>query len=134
MKTPSFKFVPMVLAGALVAVVSGCGVSYSYMHSRCVSQLATPTGPITVDATADCSASISAMTRDNVSTVTYTFGDKRQVVIDAKSVRVDGALAHNIPPGTKKLTIDVKKGELSIQADGQPLANASEINAEEEIQ
>jgi hypothetical protein len=134
MKSPWFKYAQILLAAAVVAASIGCGGAYSYTRSHCVSQVATPTGPISVEATADCSASISAVTRDNVSTATYRFGDNRQIVIDGKHILVDGELAHDIPLRTKKITIDVKQGQLSIQADGQPLADASPTSAEQEIQ
>lgn len=136
MNTPRFNFAAIVLAVALSASLAGCGgsASYHYTRSRCASQVATPTGPIAVEATADCSASISASTKDNIPTVTYSFGDKRQIVVEANRIFVDGELAHTIPPGTKKIAIDVKSGQLAIQADDQPLPIASAMNAEQEIQ
>ena len=126
----------LIVVALLVVVLAGCGgsVSYNYTRSHCASQVATSTGPIAVEATADCSASISAATSGNVSTVTYRFGDNRQIVIDTTSILIDGNLAHNVPPGTKKITINVKSGKVTVEADGQTLPSAAPMNAEQEVQ
>lgn len=116
----------------VLAALPGC--SFNYTRSHCAAQVATPTGPIAVECTADCPASIASSLNGNLPKVTYSFGDNRQIVIEEKRILVDGKPSREVPPGTKKLTIDVKQDQITIQADGQTLPQQGDLSPEKEIQ
>jgi hypothetical protein len=102
---------------AFVAVaVAGCGT-----HSRLASQLATPKGPIAVEATVDGQAEIATSLDGNVPKVTLHFGDDRRVVVEQDRILVDDEVYARVPAGTQKVEIDVAGGKVAIKADGQVL-------------
>jgi len=63
--------------------VAGCGT-----HSRFASQLATPKGPIAVEATVDGQGEIATSLDDNVPKVTLHFGGDRRVVVEQDRILV----------------------------------------------
>jgi hypothetical protein len=110
---PAIRF--FLLAFAVVAV-AGCGT-----HSRFASQLATPTGPIAVEATVDGQGEIATSLDGNVPKVTLRFGDHRQVVVEQERILVDGEIYPGLPAGTQKVEIDVADGKVTLKVDEMPL-------------
>jgi len=100
----------------LLVTVAGCGV-----HSRLASQLATPQGPIAVEATVDGQADIATSLDGNVPKVTLHFGNHREVVVEQDRILVDGEKYPGLPAGAKKVEIDVAGGKVILKADGQIL-------------
>jgi hypothetical protein len=111
--------VPILSLSLLVATATGCG---KHTQSRLASQLPTPGGPIAVEATVDGPASISTSLDNNVPNVIVHFGDKRQVIVEQARILVDGETYPAAPAGTKKISIDITDGQVTLQADGQPLS------------
>ena len=106
-----------VLAVALLTpVVVGCG-----QHSRFASQLATPKGPIAIEANVDGSGDIATALNGNEPNVTFHFGANRQVVIDENRILVDDDVYPSAPAGTKVIGINVQNGKVTLTADGQPI-------------
>jgi hypothetical protein len=100
----------------VVVAVAGCGT-----HSRFASQLATPTGPIAVEATVDGKGGIATSLDGNVPKVTLHFGDHREVVVEQDRILVDGEVYPGLPAGTQKVAIDVAGGKVTVKVDGKPL-------------
>ena len=103
----------LVVAG-FVVTVAGCGT-----QSRLASQLATPRGPIAVEATVDDVGEIATSLDGNVPRVTLTFGDQRQVLVEQERIVVDGRVYPGLPAGAKKVEIEVKGGKVVIKVDGR---------------
>ena len=101
----------LVMAGFTV-MVAGCGT-----QSRLASQLATPTGPIAVEATVDDVGGIETSLDGNVPRVTLTFGDQRQVLVEQERIVVDGRAYPGLPAGAKKVEIEVRGGKVEITVD-----------------
>jgi hypothetical protein len=81
--------------------------------------LATPKGPIAVEATVDGAGGITASLAGNVPNVTLDFGDDRQVVVEQDRIFVDGEVYPGLPAGTQKVEIDVVGGKVTVKVDGQ---------------
>ena len=105
----------LVVAG-FVVTVAGCGT-----QSRLASQLATPRGPIAVEATVDDVGEIATSLDGNVPRVTLTFGDQRQVLVEQERIVVDGRVYPGLPAGAQKVEIEVRDGEVGITVDGKLL-------------
>ena len=99
-----------------VVMVAGCGT-----QSRLASQLATPRGPIAVEATVDDVGEIATSLDGNVPRVTLTFGDQRQVLVEQERIVVDGRVYPGLPAGAQKVEIEVRDGEVGITVDGKLL-------------
>jgi hypothetical protein len=95
------------LLALVVAMVAGCGT-----RSRFASQLATPKGPIAVEATVDGPGNIATSLDGNVPKVILHFGDHREVVVEQERILVDGEVYPGLPAGTQKVEIDVASGGL----------------------
>ena len=104
------------LLAFVVVAVAGCGE-----HSRFASQLATPKGPIAVEATVDGQGEIATSLDGNVPKVTLRFGEHRQVVVEQDRILVDGEVYPGLPAGTQKVEIDVAGGKVTVKVDGQVL-------------
>jgi hypothetical protein len=104
----------LVLVALVVVMVAGCG-----QHSRFASQLATPTGPIAVEATVDDVGRIETSLDDNVPKVILTFGDGRSVVVRQDQILVDGRVYPGLPAGAKKVEIEVSEGTVVVLVDGK---------------
>jgi hypothetical protein len=104
------------LLAFVLVVLAGCGT-----HSRFASQLATPKGPIAVEATVDGQGEIATSLDGNVPKVTLHFGDHRQVVVEQDRILVDDEIYPGLPAGTQKVEIDVVGGKVTLKADGRPL-------------
>ena len=100
----------------LTPALIGCGE-----RSRFASQLATPTGPIAIEANVDGSGEITTALNGNEPYVTFKFGGNRQVVIDEKRILVDNEVYPAAPAGTKVIGINVQNGKVTLTADGQPI-------------
>src|SRR3954467_1823771 len=100
----------------VVVSLAGCG-----QHSRFASQLATPKGPIAIEANVDGSGDITTALNGNEPSVTFHFGGNRQVVIDQKRIQVDDEVYPAAPAGTKVIGINVQNGKVTLTADGQPI-------------
>ena len=90
-------------------------------HSRLASQLATPKGPIAVEATVDGQGEIATSLDGNVPKVTLSFGGDRRVVVEQERILVDDEVFAEVPAGTQKVEIDVAGGKVTLKADGQVL-------------
>jgi hypothetical protein len=101
------------------ACLTGCGTQ---SQSRLASQLPTRSGPIAVEATVDGPGSISTSLENNVPNVVVYFGGNRQVVVEESRIVVDGETYPAAPAGTKKITIEVMNGHVTLAADGKPLS------------
>lgn len=102
----------------LVAVImSGCR-----NESRWASQLATPNGPIAIQARVDGSGTITTALNGNEPNVIFRFGNNRKVVIDQTRILVDDEVYPAAPVGTKTIGIDVSNGQVTLTADGLPIA------------
>jgi hypothetical protein len=110
------KKMPLLL---FIASLIGCG-SHTY-SSRLASQLATPTGPIAVEATVDGPASIATSLDNNTPRVTVFANNKELVVIELARIVVGGEAYPPAPAGTKKITVNVKNGQTTITADDKPI-------------
>ena len=108
--------VRFLLLALVVVAVAGCGT-----HSRLASQLATPKGPIAVEATVDGQAEIATSLDGNVPKVTVHFGGGRRVVVEQDRILVDDELSASVPAGTQKVEIDIVGGKVTLKADGQVL-------------
>ena len=108
--------VRFLLIAGFVVMVAGCGT-----QSRLASQLATPTGPIAVEATVDDVGEIATSLDGNVPRVTLTFGDQRQVLVEQERIVVDGRVYPGLPAGAQKVEIEVRDGEVGITVDGKLL-------------
>jgi hypothetical protein len=82
----------------LTLAVVGCG-----QRSPFASQLATPKGPIAIEANVDGSGDITTALNGNEPNVTFHFGGNRQVVIDENRILVDDEVYPAAPAGTKAL-------------------------------
>ena len=100
----------------LTPALVGCG-----QHSRFASQLATPKGPIAIEANVDGSGDITTALNGNEPNVTFHFGGNRQVVIDENRILVDDEVYPAAPAGTKVIGINVQNGKVTLTADGQPI-------------
>jgi|SRR3954454_10809566 hypothetical protein len=100
----------------VVVSLAGCG-----RHSRFASQLATPKGPIAVEATVDGQGEIATSVDGNVPKVTLHFGGDRRVVVEQGRILVDDEVYAAVPAGTQKVEIDVAGGKVTFKADGVPL-------------
>jgi hypothetical protein len=103
------------LAFAVVAV-AGCGD-----HSQLASQLATPKGPIAVEAKVDGKADIATSLDGNAPKVTLSFGGGRRVVVELERISVDDEVVAAVPAGTQKIEIEVAGGKVTLKADGRLL-------------
>jgi hypothetical protein len=110
---PAIRFF---LLAFVVVAVAGCGT-----HSRLASQLATPKGPIAVEATVDGQGEIATSLDGNVPKVTVHFGGDRRVVVEQDRILVDDEVYARVPAGTQKVEIDVAGGKVTLKADGQVL-------------
>ena len=104
------------LLAFFVVAVAGCGT-----HSRFASQLATPQGPIAVEARVDGQGEIATSLDGNVPKVTLTFGGDRRVVVEQDRILVDDEVYARLPAGTQKVEIDIVGGNVTLKADGQLL-------------
>jgi hypothetical protein len=104
------------LLAFVVVAVAGCGT-----HSGFASQLATPKGPIAVEATIDGQGEIATSLDGNVPKVTLHFGDDRRVVVEQDRILVDDEVYAGLPAGTQKVEIDIAGGKVTLKADGEPL-------------
>jgi len=110
---PAIRFF---LLAFVVVAVAGCGT-----HSRFASQLATPKGPIAVEAKVDGQGEIATSLDGNAPKVTLHFGGDRRVVVQQDRILVDDELFAGVPAGTQKVEIDVVAGKVTLKADGQVL-------------
>jgi hypothetical protein len=108
--------VRFLLFALVVVAVAGCGT-----HSRLASQLATPKGPIAVEATVDGQAEIATSLDGNAPKVTLHFGGGRRVVVEQERILVDDELSASVPAGAQKVEIDIVGGKVTLKADGQKL-------------
>jgi hypothetical protein len=104
------------LLAFVVVAVAGCGT-----HSRFASQLATPKGPIAVEAAVDGQGEIATSLDGNVPKVTIRFGGDRRVVVEQDRILVDDEVYASVPAGTQKVEIDVVGDKVALKADGKPL-------------
>lgn len=110
---PDVRFL---LLAFVVVAVAGCGT-----HSRLASQLATPKGPIAVEATVDGHAEIATSLDGNVPKVTVHFSGDRRVVVEQERILVDDEVYARVPAGAQKVEIDVAGGKVTLKADGKVL-------------
>jgi hypothetical protein len=108
---PAIRFF---LLAFVVVAVAGCGT-----HARFASQLATPKGPVVVEATVDGQGEIATSLDGNVPKVTLKFGGDRRVVVEQDRILVDDEVYARLPAGTQKVEIDVVGGKVTLEADGQ---------------
>src|SRR5689334_17613156 len=99
-----------------VVAVAGCGD-----HSQLASQLATPKGPIAVEAKVDGKADIATSLDGNAPKVTVSFGGGRRVVVELERISVDDEVVAAVPAGTQKVEIEVVGGKVTLKADGKVL-------------
>ncbi len=104
------------LLAFVVIAVAGCGT-----HSQFASQLATPKGPIAVEATVDGPGEIATSLDGNVPKVTLHFGGDRRVVVEQDRILVDDEVYARVPAGTQKVEIDVVGAKVTLKGDGQLL-------------
>ena len=100
----------------VVVTLAGCGE-----HSQLASQLATPKGPIAVEAKVDGKADIATSLDGNAPKVTLSFGGGRRVVVELERIRVDDEVVAAVPAGTQKVEIAVAGGKVTLMADGKAL-------------
>ena len=104
---------PVLIGMLFAATQAGCR-----NETRLASQLATPTGPIAVQARVDGSGTITTSLNGNEPNVTFQFGGNRKVIIDQTRILVDDVVYPAAPPGTKTIGIDVSGGQVKLTADG----------------